>query len=274
MYIISFESNIMNVDYKRTILFTTLWTLLGLFLLSVILWLTMFFFFPRTLGDFCYSLGLENMSANLYYKEYEKSGDISILHKSLNIEIKSKDYDKVIEYYEKFVDDDEYLEFMSAYKEHNEDLNIGMLEKSAMLNEENYLVNHYLTALIANGQTDEAFDIALLKFKDYKSFDLIDQGVYSFGMFLDSQDFDRMPDGYVLTIESSMQDYFNQAVVTFNENIETKNALEKSYLIALGNRIIEVGADLKVLYGENNQVLTEVNELTMKSINEKIKGLL
>lgn len=264
----------MIIDYKKTILRTGLFTLLCLFLLSVIVWLVMFFVFPKTLGDFCYNLGIENMSANLYYKDYVKSGDITSIYKSLNIEIKNQDNNKIIKYYEVFTQDDEYLEFMNQYKSRNEELNIGVLEKSSILNEQNYLTNQYISALIATNQDNQAFNLALSLFKDYNNFTLTDQGVYAFNQFLSTQNFDRMPDGYSKTIIQSMQEYFDNSIEMFNENIDTNDNLTKAYLISLGNRIIVVGHNINSIYANNNDVQKETNSNKMIDINEKIKGLL
>jgi len=264
----------MNVDYKKTILRTALFTVLCLFVLSVVIWLVMFFVFPKTLGDFCYSLGAENMAANLYYKDYTKTNDIASVYKSLNIEIKLKDNDKIIKYFVEFTEDDEYSDFLEKYKSHIEKLNIGVLEKSSMLNEENYLTNQYISALISTEQTNKAFNLALSLFKDYKDFSFTDQGVYAFDQFLTTENFNRIPEGYDKTVKQSMQEYFVNCVNLFNENLIVNDNLSKAYLISLGNRIIEVGHNVNTLCDSNEQTQVETNLNTMLDINEKIKGLL
>ena len=264
----------MRIDYKKLILKTTLWTLLALFLLTVSIWLMMFFLFPRTLGDFCYSLGIDNMSANLYYKDYEKSCNIDSLYKSLNIEIKCKDHDKVIKYFNEFIEDDEYSEYMNAYRSHNEQLRIGVLEKSLLLNEENYLYNQYVTALINISEENQAFNLALELFKHYDDFTLVNQGVYAFNKFINTQDFNRIPSGYNQSILACMQDYFDDSVELFDNNRDTEDVLQKAYLLALGNRIIEVGQNLNKLYDDDMSTQIQTNNQQMLDINEKIKGLL
>ena len=265
----------MNIDYKKTILRTSLWTLLILFVLSVMLWLVMFFIFPKTLGDFCYSLGAENMAANLYYKDYERTNDIISVYKSLNIEIKLRDNDKIIKYYVEFTEDEEYSEFIELYKVRNEQLNIGILEKSTMLNEDNYLSNHYISALISTGQTNKAFNLAIGLFKNYNEFTLTEQGVYAFKHFIESQDFDRVPEGYSKSLKLSIQEYFENCVNLFNTKIDTTDVIEKAYLMALGNRIIEVGQNINTLHLTSEDTLqVESNTMLMTEINTKIKGLL
>ena len=246
-----------------------------MFLATVILWFVMFWCFPKTLGNFCYSIGVENMSANLYYKDYSRSGDIVSVYKALNIEIKCKDYDKIVLYYEDFVSDDEYSEFMQSMKAHNEQLNIGILEKSTLLNEENFLSKQYVSALIALEKTNEAFDICLDKFKNYNEFSFKEQGEYLFGMFVDSEDFNRMPAGYSKTIIDSIQEYFDNCVVIFANNEHLNSSVDKAYLMTLGNRIIEVGQNINKFYkSSNNHELINLNNQKMLDINEKIKGLL
>jgi len=263
----------MNINYKRTILSTTLWTLLSLVLATLVLFLFMFFIFPKSLGNFCYSIGLEGMSANLYYKDYEKSNDIYCLYKSLNIEIKYKNNDKIIKYYVEFTEDDEYTNFLSSYKTRNEKLDIGILEKSTMLNEENYLANKYISSLLATEQNSKAFNLAINYFANYKDFTFTNQGVYLFSHFIEDEDFSRVPAGYSQTILQSMQEYFNSCVDLFNSKINTESDLEKAYLISLGNRIIEVGGDINALY-KGEGISTEENSLKMTNVNESIKGLL
>ena len=41
------------------------------------------------MGDFAYSLGLNNLASNMYQKTYEKEKNIYYCYKSLNIEIKN-----------------------------------------------------------------------------------------------------------------------------------------------------------------------------------------
>ena len=262
------------INYKKTILTTSLWTLLGLIIASGLILMFMIFVFPRNLANFCYSLGMQGSAANLYYSDYQKSNDINCIYKSLNIEISCANYDKIIKYYKEFVADDEYAEFLDSYKKYNEGLNIGVLEKSTLLNEENYLANKYISALIATDQNSQAWNLALDYFADYKQFTLANQGVYALSKFVGNISFDRTPQGYDDNLINCMQEYFDMSVQLFLAQSEP-STLEKSYLISLGNRIIQVGQDINTIYtSEDKQQLELENSAKMLEVNNVIKGLI
>ena len=73
-----------------------------------------------------------------------------------------------------------------------------------------------------------------------------------------------------------LQKYFDNIVEEFRDNKNTTDNLSRAYLIALGNRIINVGQDINILYGDNSNYssIKNVNVNTMIEVNEVIKGLL
>ncbi len=262
-------------SYKKTILTTILWTLTALILSCAVVVFIMIFAFPKTLGNFFYSLGNNHLASAMYTREYEKSGDLLYCYKSLSIEISKGNNTKIVELYETFVDDDEYENFMSQLKTRNENLNIGILEKSAILNEDDYLQNRYIKALINQNETRKAYDKALKGFKDYKQFDLKNQGVYALNYFVEIDgfnDFETTPAGFEGTLIGAMEDYFDSSVRLFEENRQTGDSLEKAYLISLGNRIVQVGTNINAISNDNSKI--DKNNADMLKINEYIKGLL
>lgn len=265
----------MSVNYKKIILKTTLWTLVSLILISTIFMLIMIFAFPRTLGDFCYSLGANNWATNLYVKEYKKSGNLFYCYKSLNIQIKENNSEKIVSLYEDFSRNEKYEEFMLNLKKRNEDLDVSILEKSNILNEEDYLINRYIKALININEERKAFDCALISFKDYKSFTFKNQGVYALHQFVNLEgfnDFDLSYADFDKTLFESMQEYFNSTLQIFNENKEVDKTIEKSYLVSLGFRIMQVGQNI-ISITNDTTIKTDINQ-KLTNVNNVIKGIL
>ena len=68
------------------------------------------------------------LGRHMYQKTYEKEKNIYYCYKSLNIEIKNGNNKKIITVYEKFINDDDYSNFMIKLKKHNEQANLGILQ--------------------------------------------------------------------------------------------------------------------------------------------------
>ena len=71
-----------------------------------------------------------------------------------------------------------------------------------------------------------------------------------------------------------MQSYFDNSYLIFDEKKDCTLDLEKSYLIALGNRLIQVGEDLNKLYNELGGDSVSKNNEVMTSINDTLKGVI
>lgn len=266
----------MNVDYKKIILKTVLWTLTSLIVVSAIFVCIMIFAFPKNMGDFAYSLGLNNLASNMYQKTYEKEKNIYYCYKSLNIEIKNGNNKKIVTIYEKFTNDDDYSNFMTELKKHNEQIKSGILEKSTLLSEENYLVNSYVKALINLGDEQKAYSVALDKFKDYSEYTFKNQGVYALQYFAKLQGFDNfdlIQADFDDTLINSIKDYFQKSLEIFEENKTLLESLDKAYLISLGNRIIVVGQNIKEICNEDLELIENINQ-KLESVNNTIKEIL
>lgn len=266
----------MSQDYKKIILTTTLWTISCIIVLSAVFICVMVFAFPKNLGDFFYSLGGNNLASSLYMKEYNRSNNIYYCYKSLNIEIKLNNSSKIIRLYEIFEEDKEHTEFLKQLKERNEKLELNLLEKSTILNDYNYLTNRYVKALIKIGEENKAYAKALNSFKDYKTFDFKNQGIYAFSELIAKEgfiDYNAKPAGYEDTMLKAIKEYFGIITNLFNEHKETSDSLEKAYLISLGNRIIQVGHDINTACNEDETLVANNNQI-MIEVNNVIKGLL
>lgn len=267
----------MQVNYKKMIFTTIAYTLLVLVLIISIMMALMFFVFTKNCADFMYNIGNEKTAGRLYYKTYQKTGEILYCYKSLNININLANKDNVITLYEEFVADDEYENFISLITENNENVSAGILEKSAMLNEKDYLTNRYVRALVQDENFDKALDVSLEHFQDYKTWTFRNQGVYSLGELIEQNTFfNSKYEGFDGKLLSEVQNYFDIIVELFNTNIGVEDTLDKSYLMALGNRIVSVGQDINTLYenSSSHANLKESNEIRMLEVNNVIKGLL
>lgn len=267
------------MSYKKTILTTILYTFLSLLVVLGVVAVLMFFVFTSATADFMYNIGCEKVASNLYSKSYDKTGDIKYCYKALNLKITLNESSDVVELYEKFINDNEYADFMQNIKTNSEKINVGVLERSSLLNEENYLTTRYVRALIKIGEGDKAWGVATNEFAEYEGWSLTEQGVYALGEFVSEnnvQKFNTLYVGFDETLIVEMQTCFDSLINIFNNNKDTTNDLNKAYLVALGNRIINIGQNINNLYGDESGVAdNKTNNLnTMIEINDVIKGLI
>ena len=268
----------MQTDYKKSILNTVLLTLLVLMVSLCIVVMLMFFVFTKDFANFMYNIGCDNIASDLYYRSYTKTNDIVSCYKALNIKISLGDNEDIIMYYEAFVADDEYENFMSSSKQNSENLKVGKLEKSTLLNDKNYLDNNYVIALASEGRNDDAWEFALGEFALYDNFTFKNQGVYSLSLWVKAQDwsvFNKTYDGFDKVLVEEIQDYFDRIYLLFEENKNSDNIIDQAYLIALGNRIITVGQDVNRIKSglglDNDKITANMNK--MVAVNNVIKGL-
>lgn len=267
------------MKYGKAILITMLYTFLVLTLLVAVFVGIMFFAFPKSLANFMYNVGFDRMASTLYYRVYEKTDDITYCYKALNIKITIEDHNRVVKYYESFIEHEDYEDFMLANKVRKEQLEVSVLEKSAIINDDNYLVNNYVEALLKIGQKDKAVDVAVGRFITSQSLMLDEQGVYALGAFVDDKDWEVFNIKYldldsVLYLE--MQEYFEYLVEMFNGYKGRSGHLDRAYLLALGNRIINLGQDIHNVYKgldlDDGEVRGNVQH--MLEVNSVIKGLI
>ena len=265
------------MDIRKSIVKTVWLTILTMILLTLIASAVFVFVFTKQCADFMYDIGCNNIASILYHKSYEDKGDIGDCYKALNIKISLGENDKIIEYYEDFVEDDEYESFMTASLENSEKLDISVLEKSAILNDRNYLVNNYIKALKATEQNDKAVEVTLAEFKLCKSFTFKSQGVYALGQYIgDSEFFGTQHTGFDKVLYAEMQEYFDSMVTMFDSFKTAEGNLDRAYLVALGNRIISVGQDINSIYNalEIEEELEANNVSKMLIVNNVIKGII
>lgn len=267
-----------KINYKRILLTTILFTVSAIFVVFLINISLLYFVFPYEFANFCYSMGFDNSSANLYYKDYLKTKNINTCYKALNLKIKCADYDMIVEIYEEFAGHEDYLKFMSKLEDINEMLDDNIFEQSVILNESNFLHKEYIKAMNELDK-DEAFEKAVEVFYLQVDKDLKNNGVYALDVFIKEG---QPKDKFLLAYNSDssllfdMQEYFNSLLEIFENNKQVNTNVEKAYLVALGNKLITVGNNINVIYSEKgiNNDLENLNNSNMLNVNAVIKQIL
>lgn len=231
-------------------------------------WCLMAFVLPKTFADFTYSIGMENYAQKLYVRDWKTSEDINSLYSALNIAIKNNDSDNIIELYELFSSDNEYENFVKFIDAENLKIDESPLIKASLLNEDNYLKNRYISALICENKIQKAFEFALQS-EINLSPNCKDMGNFLFGNFATNQgfllkdNFDVVLDGRTTSLLTDFYTYFNALVNEFEKDY---NNVETFYIVSVGNRIQLVGNTI-------NSLLEELGQEKDSQINEKLSEI-
>lgn len=214
-------------------------------------WLLYAFVLPGKLANFAYNINMDSYALKLYMRDYDKNSDINSLYMALNIEIKHDNSAGVVEKYEKFSNLAVYYDFIKSVDEENLKLDEQPIVKASLLDEDNYLKNRYIKALVDLKDNDKAFDYAVSVLMNLDPV-YNDLGVYLFGSFCEKdvvssfvEDFNIAIGGYgSRPLISVIEDYLDKLDAEFENYLN----FDKTYAYAMGNRIMEVGADLLELY--------------------------
>lgn len=222
-------------------------------------WVLMAFVFPRTFADITYKLNMTSYTRTLYMRDYKKSNDINSLYMATNLSIKLKDYGTIVEYYPQLNEHKDYVGLITTVDEDNFNLKIDNLTKSTLLNEDEYLKNNYVLALVKTSRWQEALEYAKTDF-DGVAPTVNSTGNYLFGYIIkymtlsDAQSFE----GDILgAMNAYFDDLHNIIINDFDLNKEVQ-------LIAVCNKMIKVGGNIITL---NNAL--ELSELNA-NINTKL----
>ena len=250
----------MNV--KKDIVKPVLITFAALIFLFGIVSLIMHLCFPFTMGKMFYKLGADDTALTYFEKDYKKSKNYDELYTILNLSIKLNKNEKVVSYFEKFVSDENYSEYVTNIDNQNLNLSETDFVKSKLYSEDNYLKNRYVLALSKLGEYKKAFEYA----KEHTSFLLSTENVspYLF-TFISTVECFNSTEQSSETIDD-MYNYFNNVFEAFKSNYTSAN---KIHTFVLGNRLNEVGNNLKALSSsfdvgisteQINSILVEVNQ--------------
>ena len=96
---------------KKLVLKTALITFGAAVLLGVLILMILCFAAPKTMMDFTASMGMDGLSGNFAYSEYERSGDLECLARSYLVAVEEGEDEKALERWEKLYADEGF----SAY---------------------------------------------------------------------------------------------------------------------------------------------------------------
>jgi hypothetical protein len=243
--------------------------------ICVVVWFMLASLAPATIAHFAYGINWNSYAFILYEKDYELNKDINSLYMALNISIKLNNDDKVIELYEKFINNSEYSNFIAYVNEGNLKLDIDPQLKSTMLDEDNYLKNRYIQSLINKNEDKKAWDFAMSESLDatpeYNEF-----GNYLFANFCKDGVVDRFYNNFRVVGDSGdmlVIDMYNYMVAVnelFLDNFQ--NQQSQTYAWAMGNRVLQVGANVLTLCEKIGiEDVVEITQTIMDNVNQKFK---
>ncbi len=237
---------------KKLIVNTVAITLSFLIVATIAFLVVFYSFFPIRAADFSYELGMYGTASQLYYRDYQKSGNIKSLHNSLVLASSSNDYAKVEVLFEELSSNEIYGTFISQLNKQNYNLQINSVIKSTIINEDNYLKQIYVDALIKQQKFEKACKFTISNFSSsvtlthqkaymlspFFSLKVADLNVF-FAKFIGEKNlFQYLVDYYYI-----IYDVFYTAVTP------QVNMTQLPYLLSLGNRISLVANH--IIYLEN-----------------------
>ncbi len=231
---------------SKTILTTAVATFVALVLLFGGSFFMLAMFMPRAVADFTYNLGLKEISLHYYEKAYLHSTQTDDLYNALSVAIMVNNHDKVVTFYEELEASEDYYELMNELDEETNNASLSIIAKSALLNEDNYLKNRYVFALLQTNQTPKAMDYSVEHFTR-ENLTMTTLGSYTFSQFNNNPSLlsDALQEETYgnLTLLQANENYVVELFTMFETNynlVGTFTALQKSQLMYLGNRTISV----------------------------------
>ncbi len=256
------------MNYKKLIINWSLITLCGLLILTILTFASLCLFSPISMARFCGNLGFEKLETDFYLKDYNKTGNINSLYKVVINSYNLKNYNYVETYYEVLEKNERYDEFIEYVNEQNLKVEATNLNKSALLNEDNYLKNRYVLALIKNGKMEKAYDYAFNNFENYDSYTLTNNGTYLFYdlIKLNNQTVNQRANETDLYVK--LNDYINLCITNFNDGFENFIEEDSIYLLALNTRIKQVYNGIHTLSVNLNLEEDDALYSRVKGIND------
>ena len=244
--------------------------IVGVFItLAVGIFLLCAFVFPYKLARDMYDLGFNTYAVKLYDRAYEKDkSNIDALYMALNISIKLEDNLKIEEYYEEFSSNENYYTFIEAIDKSNYKKDTGVLIKSTLLSEDNYLKNRYINALINLGKIEEAVHNTTNSLINDPTVTNI--GNYYYANFMKDT---LKKENLQFFIDDAILDLMEEYLLKLNTDFKDTFALDKlPERVCAGNRIITVGYNILYLNARFDNLLLgedKVNEITSIIDNTK-----
>ena len=239
---------------------------------------------PATLGNLAYKINLNGYALKLYERDYKKSGNIDSIYMALNIAIKLENDDKVVELFKKFYANENYMSYMHFVNGENLKADVKPVIKATLLNEDNYLKNHYIQSLLNKHEDQTAFNFALndgLKMAPEYN----DLGNYLFDNFCKKDNIDRFYSNFLNNYDNTnilLANVYSYMSAVNDEFYELGFSSDNEvYIWAMGNRILQVGKNILALcdksdtevvqIGSEEVDLVESTSSIMDNVNKKFK---
>jgi len=243
--------------------------------ICVVVWFMLASLAPAKMANFVYGLNWDSYALTLYEKDYKENNDINSLYMALNISIKNENDDKVIELFDKFYNNPEYYNFVAYIDEENSKLDVESQLKATMLDEDNYLKNRYIQSLINREEDKKAWDFAMAEGLNMTPI-YNDFGNYLFANFCKSGVVDRFYNNFRVIGESGdmlvidMYNYMLSVNNLFLDNFQ--NQQNQTYAWAMGNRVLQVGANVLTLCEKIGiEDVVDETQTIMDNVSQKFK---
>ena len=264
----------MKKTYAKTVFITACISVVVVMACIVFSVMFMFTVSPGRAGDFVYSIGFSDWAATLYHKEYTYGGDVASLYKALNVAIENDNYTRVIEYYEEFLVDESYGEFLEYKIDSAKEQNVNLLIKAGLLNEKEYLEKNYVKALVNSGKSTKAFVRSLSFFTESSTYTLDNTGIYTFQYFTDNALFTEVCLENAETLRTNMIMHLDTLYGLFDTNKNTLDNIEQAYLVLLGQKIVIVAEHINSLLDSNYADRITTNNTYITNVNTVLQGLI
>ncbi|MBP5651734.1 MAG: hypothetical protein J6X00_03620 [Clostridia bacterium] len=209
-----------------------------LVLLMGLIWLIMAFANPVSVGKFAYKMGWNGYAHTLYMRDYKKSNSINSLYTANNISIKLGNSSDVISEFEILSTHANYTQLIANINENNLNLHIDNFTKSSLINEDEYLKNHYVLALVRVNRLSDAFEYASDDFAGVTP-SANKLGNYLFGNIVDNLNSNQL-ENFNAVIFEDIKAYFNHLEDILN-NFDIDNEVN---MFALCSKMMKVGENI------------------------------
>lgn len=277
----------MEKTIRKTVFKYSGLTAAALLLLMAISFTFVSIFFPKLVADFAYDLSLKNLALYYYEKNYERSNDINDLYGVITLSITLSEHENVIKYYEMLEKNERYDEFITFVNQSNKQLNVNLILKSKLINENNSLKNAYVHALIKTEKWEEAALYASRHFEEYETYSLTSQGVYAFTQLFTNAAFrnenvvNTLTQHYLdtdVSLVNHIVNYFNNIYNEFLQLNETTSQQNYIYYVALQQTANIVASDIGYFnslanFADANITAQELEEKIF-DINDRVRSVI
>ncbi len=241
---------------------------------------------PEKLGNMMYKLNWNSYALKLYERDYKKSGNIDSLYMALNISIKLENDDKVIQNFEKFYANENYLSYTHFVNNENLKQNVNPVIKATIINEDNYLKNSYIQSLLNKHNDQTAFNFALADgLKANPTYN--DLGNYLFANFCKKDNIDRFYKNFLNNYDGNGGNILLANIYSYMISVNDEfcglgfSSDNEVYFWAMGNRILQVGNNILSISAKSNTKTVQVGgeevdletrtSTIMDNVNRKFK---